>query len=483
MKHIRLINFISKYITFNGNHSPSPFGEGDRGVRLFLLLVLLCPTWCNAQSAANNIDEVIWVVGDEAILRSDVEKARAQMQRVQGNPYCTIPENLALQKLFLHQAALDSIEVPDDQVNRYVDMYLNEWVQMAGSREKLEEYRGMTFAQIREETFEMVRDNEVMKQVQKSLTKNIKVTPAEVRYYFRNLPEDSLPLIPTQVEVEILVEHPQITQAEIDRVKGELREYTERILRGETSFSTLAILYSEDPGSARQGGEMDYAAKMELDPAFANVAWALTDPTKISKIVESQYGFHIIQLIDRRGDKLKLRHILKKPRVEQADVDAVLARLDSITMDIKSGVFTFEDAASVLSDDKDSRNNRGLMTNVVYDEAVGDRIRTSRFKMAELPSEIARVVEGMDVGEISAPFTMIDKNGKTQCCVVKLRSRIKAHTANMAEDFQVLRNIVEEKRRSEFLDQWIRQKQQSTYVRINPEWVNCDFQYPGWVKE
>ena len=440
-------------------------------------------TVCYSQSASNNIDEVIWVVGDEAILRSDVEKARAQSARVQGNPYCTIPENLALQKLFLHQAALDSIEVPDDQVNRYVDLYMNEWVQTAGSPEKLEEYRGMTFAQIREETFDMVRDNEIMKQVQKSLTKDIKVTPADVRYYFRNMPEDSLPLIPTQVEVEILAEHPQIPQSEIDRVKGELREFSERILSGETSFSTLAILYSEDPGSARQGGEMDYAAKMELDPAFANVAWSLTDPKKISKIVESQYGFHIIQLIDRKGDKLKLRHILKKPRVEQADVDAVLARLDSISMDIKDGKFTFEEAATVLSDDKDSRNNRGLMTNLVYDEAAGERIRTSRFKMAELPSEVARVVEGLDVGEMSAPFTMIDKNGKTQCCVVKLRSRIKTHTANMAEDFQVLRQIVEEKRRAEFLDNWIRQKQQSTYVRINQEWSNCDFQYPGWVKE
>lgn len=448
-----------------------------------MLLVLGAQTTSFAQSAANNIDEVIWVVGDEAILRSDVEKARAQMTRKHGNPYCIIPENLALQKLFLHQAALDSIEVSDDQVNRYVDMYLNEWVQTAGSREKLEEYRGMTFAQIKEETFEMVRDNELMKQVQRELTKGIKVTPAEVRYFFRDLPEDSLPIIPTQVEVEILTEHPRVSQEEIDRVKSLLREYTERILSGETSFSTLAILYSEDPGSARQGGEMDYAAKMELDPAFANVAWSLTDPTKISKIVESQYGYHIIQLIDRKGDKLKLRHILKKPRVEQADIDAVLARLDSIVMDIRDGKFTFEEAATVLSDDKDSRNNKGLLTNIVYDENTGERIRTSRFKMSELPSEIARVVEGLDVGEISTPFTMIDKSGKTQCCVIKLRSRTKTHTASMAEDFQVLQHIVEERRRSEFLDQWIRQKQQSTYVRINPEWSNCEFQYPGWVKE
>lgn len=461
--------------------------------KISLLLLLFAATSVRAQVGAssassgytpnNIVDEVIWVVGDEAILKSDVEKARVQMSRVNGNPYCLIPENLAIQKLFLHQAKIDSIDVSDETVGRYVEAYLTEWVQMAGSREKLEEYRGMTLSQIREETFEMVKDNQIMKQMRDELTKDIKVTPAEVRHYFKDVPVDSLPLIPTQVEVEMLAVHPRIQQEEIDRIKNDLRDYTERINNGSTSFSTLAILYSEDPGSARQGGEMDYMSKMDLDPAFANVAWSLTDPKKVSKIVESQYGYHIIQLVDKRGDKLKLRHILKKPRVDQTDIDAMILRLDSITSDIRSGLFSFEDAAFELSDDKDSRNNRGLMTNVVDDETTGERIRTSRFKMSELPVEIARVVERLDVGEISKPFTMIDKAGKTQCCVVKLKSRLKAHTANIAEDFQVLRRIVEDKRREEFLDQWIREKQRTTYVRINPDWAtDCEFKYPGWLK-
>lgn len=461
--------------------------------KISLLLLLFAATSVRAQVGAssassgytpnNIVDEVIWVVGDEAILKSDVEKARAQMSRVNGNPYCLIPENLAIQKLFLHQAKIDSIDVSDETVGRYVEAYLTEWVQMAGSREKLEEYRGMTLSQIREETFEMVKDNQIMKQMRDELTKDIKVTPAEVRHYFKDVPVDSLPLIPTQVEVEMLAVHPRIQQEEIDRIKNDLRDYTERINNGSTSFSTLAILYSEDPGSARQGGEMDYMSKMDLDPAFANVAWSLTDPKKVSKIVESQYGYHIIQLVDKRGDKLKLRHILKKPRVDQTDIDAMILRLDSITSDIRSGLFSFEDAAFELSDDKDSRNNRGLMTNVVDDETTGERIRTSRFKMSELPVEIARVVERLDVGEISKPFTMIDMAGKTQCCVVKLKSRLKAHTANIAEDFQVLRRIVEDKRREEFLDQWIREKQRTTYVRINPDWAtDCEFKYPGWLK-
>lgn len=452
--------------------------------RLFSFALLLVSMQWNMLAQTNNniVDEVIWVVGDEAILRSDVEKVRTQAGRISGNPYCVIPEKLAIQKLFLHQAQIDSIEASADQINRYVEAQINEWVQTAGSKEKLEEYRNMTMTQIREETYDLVKDNQTMELVKEHLTKDIKITPAEVRHFFKDIPEDSLPLIPTQVEVELLAEHPRIQQEEIDRVKNELRDYAKRINDGTSSFSTLAILYSEDPGSARQGGEMDYMSKMDLDPSFANVAWSLTDPKKVSKIVESQYGFHIIQLIDKRGDKLKLRHILKKPKVDQKDIDACLARLDSIAADIRERKFSFEDAASNLSDDKDSRNNNGLMFNVTVDHS-GSRIRTSRFKMAELPTEIARVVEGLDVGEVSKPFTMIDKSGKEQCCIIKLKSRIKAHAANIAEDFQVLQQIVQDKRSEEFLNGWIRGKQQTTYIRINPEWVNCEFEYPGWVKE
>ena len=453
----------------------------------FLILCMLSAVGVNAQTAlgspANMVDEVIWVVGDEAILRSDVEKVRTQMGRVTGNPYCVIPENLAVQKLFIHQAEIDSIEANEETVNRNVEAQIAEWVQMAGSKEKLEEYRNMTLTQIREETYDLVKGNLIMRQVREHLTKDIKVTPAEVRHFFKDVPEDSLPLIPTQVEVELLAEHPKVQQEEIDRIKAELRDYTERVNSGSWTFASLARMYSEDEGSYRQGGEMDYMSKVDLDPAFANVAWSLTDPKKVSKIVESQYGYHIIQLVDKRGDKLKLRHILKRPRIDEKDVEAALLRLDSITMDIREGKFTFEDAATALSDDKDSRNNKGLMFNVVIDEATGERTRTSRFKMGELPAEIARVVEGLDVGEMSKPFAMIDKSGKQQCCVVKLKSRIKAHAATVNEDFQILSAIVRNRRSEEFLDDWIRDKQRTTYVRINPEWVTCDFKYPGWIKE
>ena len=433
---------------------------------------------------SNVIDEVVWVVGDEAILRSDVEKVRMEYgNQVKGNPYCVIPEELAVQKLFLHQAVIDSIEVTDADVNNYVEQDINQKVLYAGSKEKLEEYMRMTMTQIREELFDMYKNQLTVREVRKRLTSDIKVTPAEVRRYFKDLPEDSLPLIPTQVEVQILVQQPKIPQEEIDRVKDKLRDYTERVNNGTTSFNALARLYSEDPGSARQGGEMDYMGRGELDAAFANVAFGLTEPGKVSKIVQSEFGYHIIQLIDKRGDKVKCRHILLRPQVAEEDINACLARLDSIADDIRTEKFSFEEGASVISEDKDTRNNHGILANEVEQ---GDHMEhTTRFEMGQLSAiypELARVVDGLEIGEISKPFSMVNKKGATVCAIAKLKSRIKSHRASMSEDFQILRNIVKQKRSDELIEDWIKEKQQNTYVRINEDWRDCEFRYPGWVK-
>ncbi|MCF0198336.1 MAG: peptidylprolyl isomerase [Bacteroidaceae bacterium] len=452
---------------------------------LFFFGIVVATVTSVAQTANNVIDEVIWVVGDEAILKSDVEGLRRDpfWAQIKGNPYCVIPERLAVQKLFLHQAVIDSIEVTDAQVNQSVERRVNEMVLSAGSKEKLEEYMGMPMSQIREEMFTRYKDEMMVSQMKEKLTEDVKVTPAEVRRHFKSLPEDSLPYIATQVEVEILVQHPTIPQEEIDRVKEELRGYADRVTNGGTSFSTLAILYSEDPGSARQGGEMGYTGRGSLAPAFANVAFSLTDPAKVSKVVESVYGFHIIQLIDKRGDKVKVRHILRKPKVAQKDIDATLARLDSIADDIRSEKFTFEEGASVISTDKETRNNHGLLTNVRESEE--GLTRTSKFEMSELANqypELARVVDGLEIGEISKPFKMTDSNMKTVCAIAKLKSRTKAHRASMNEDFQVLRDIVLNKKKEETVTQWILEKQKSTYVRINEDWRDCEFEYPGWIR-
>lgn len=430
--------------------------------------------------AQNNIvDEVVWVVGDEAILRSEVERIRNDYgSNISGNPYCVIPEQLAVQKLFLHQAELDSITVSDSQVNQSVEAKINERVLMAGSKEKLEEYMRMPMKQIREELYEQIRAEMLTQEVRRSLTKDVKVTPAEVRRHYKSMPEDSLPFIPTQVEVQILVQHPRISREEIERVKEQLRGWSDRVTSGATSFSALARMFSEDEGSARQGGDLGFFGKADMDPAFSNVAFSLTDPNKVSKVVQSEYGFHIIQLIEARGDKIRARHILRRPEVDRKDVEACLSRLDSISADIQEGKFSFEIGAQEISDDKDTRNNHGIMVNTKQD--TGDR--TTRFEMGELPGEVSRIVNDMEVGEISKPFTMIDRRGREVCAIVKLKNRIPAHRASVTEDFQVLKVAVEARKSEKVIQDWIREKQKSTYVRIKQGWGECDFMYPGWVR-
>ncbi|MCI6618015.1 MAG: peptidylprolyl isomerase [Prevotella sp.] len=428
------------------------------------------------------VDEVIWIVGDEPILKSEVEAMRlegeSQNMKWNGDPDCAIPEQMAVQKLFLHQAQIDSIEVTESEISQGIEDQINHWISMFGSREKLEEYRNMSVTQMRQQMHDDFKNSQLIQRMKQKLVKDIEVTPSAVRKYFDKLPEDSIPFVPTAVEVEILTNQAKISQQEINRVKEELRNYTERINSGETTFATLARLYSEDPGSARMGGEMDYAGRAKFVPEFAAVAFNLTDPKKVSKIVETEFGFHIIQLIDKRGDRVKVRHILRKPHVSQEAVDAAILHLDSIAADIRANKFSFEEAASFLSDDKDTKSNNGLMA---YNDPE-TMSRTSRFQMKDLPTEVARVVDTMKVGEVSRAFRMINEKGKTVCALVKLKSRIEGHRANITEDFQVMQNAVLEKERQKKLHDWVVNKIRNTYVRMNDRYKDCKFEYQGWVK-
>lgn len=428
------------------------------------------------------VDEVIWVVGDEPILKSDVEAMRLQGEadgvKWTGDPDCSIPEQLAVQKLFLHQAAIDSIQVSESDVAQGIDDQINYWVSLIGSREKLEEYRKQTVTQMRQEMHHDFKNRQLIQKMKEEIVKDIAVSPADVRAYFKDLPADSIPFVPTDVEVEILTQQPKIAQEEVNRVKDELRGYTDRVNSGETTFATLARLYSEDPGSARQGGELGYTGRGMLDPAFANVAFNLTDPKKISKIVETEFGYHIIQLIDKRGDKVNVRHILLKPHVSKEAIDKGLLRLDSVAHDIRAGKFTFEEAATYISDDKDTKNNHGLMANTDQET----RTRTSKFQMKDLPTEVARVVDTLKVGEISSSFQMVNAKGKTVCAIVKLKSRTEGHKATITEDFQVMKDVVLAKEREKKLHGWVVDKIKHTYVRMNDRYKDCKFEYQGWVK-
>ena len=445
---------------------------------LCMLLLLSVTTY----GQNNVIDEVVWVVGDEAILKSDVESERLNAQyegrKFDGDPYCVIPEQLAIQKLFLHQAELDSIDVSEQEVLSRLEQQTNWLIDQIGSKEKMEEYYNKTSTQIREMLRENIRNGMIVQKMQQEIVGDIKIVPADVRRYFKNLPQDSIPFVPTQVEVQIVTLEPKIPQGEIERVKKALRDYTDQVNKGEIAFSTLARLYSEDEGTRRRGGELGFMGRGELVPEFANVAFNLQDPSKISKIVESEFGFHIIQLIEKRGDRINTRHILLKPKVEEKDLEASLLRLDSIAKDIRNAKFSFDEAATFISQDKDTRNNHGLMAN--------PKSGTARFEMQELAQvsqEVAKTIEGLNVGEISEPFTMINNKGKEICAIVKLKARIDGHKATITEDYQRLKSIVQSKLGDEKLQKWIVDKQKSTYVRINENWVTCDFKYPGWVRK
>ena len=429
------------------------------------------------------IDEVIWVVGDEAVLKSDVEALRMQAamegMKWNGDPDCAIPEQIAVNKLFLHQADIDSIEVTEADVAQEVEQQISYWLEMVdGSRERLEEYKHQSISQMRQELRQEMRDRRKIQKMKMKLVEDISVTPADVRRYFANMPQDSLPYVPTEVEVQIVTMTPRIDPEEINRVKDELRDYTERVTKGETSFQALARLYSEDPGSARQGGELGLMGRATLDPAFAAVAFNLTDPKKISKIVESEFGFHIIQLVEKRGDKVNVRHILKKPVVSDEAIEKAIGRLDSIADNIREEQFTFEEAASILSDDKDTRNNKGLMSNTNMQTG---RI-TSKFQMQDLPQEVAKVVDTMQVGQISRAFQMINQRGKTVCAIVKLKNRVEGHKASITEDFQVMKDVVLNKRNEERIHQWVVDKIKSVYTRLNDNYRDCKFEYEGWFK-
>lgn len=430
-------------------------------------------------TAQNNIaEEVAWIVGDEAIFKSDIEEQYLQLQYertpIDGNPYCVIPEQMAIEKLFLHQAKIDTIEVSNSTVQQSVDARINYFIANLGSKEKVEEYFRKPLPEIREQLMNTVRDQYTIQQVQSNLTKDVKATPADVRKFYNSIPKDSLPLIQKQVEVEIITINPVIPQQEIDEVKSRLRDYAQRVNNGESDFSTLALLYSED-GSAMTGGEIGFKSRNDLVTEYANVAFNLNDPKKVSKIVETEFGYHIIQLIEKRGDRINTRHILLKPKVSQKDLDSAVAKLDSLRKDIVANKYTFEQAALYVSQDKDSRNNKGLMLN--------PNTHTTLFEMADLPDDIGKVVDKLNVGEMSEPFITINQsNNRQQVAMVKLVRRIEAHKADLAEDFQVLKTMYENQRRSDIIDEWVKEKQSKTYVHISEGWRDCEFKY-NWQKK
>ena len=432
-----------------------------------------------AAIAQNNVaEEVAWVVGDEPIFKSDIEEQyqQALYERVSisGNPYCIIPEQMAVDKLFLDQARIDTDEVQASSISAEVESRINFFIANLGSKEKVEEYFRMPLPRLREKLNEVYTDQYSIQQVQNELTKNVKATPADVRKFYNGMSKDSLPYIPLQVEAQIITINPVIPQQEIDEVKARLRDYANQVNSGEREFSTLAILYSQDQATAVYGGETGFQSRSVLLPEYANAAFNLNDSKRVSNIVETDDGFHIIQLIEKRGDRVNTRHILLRPKVSDKDLTDAISRLDSVKADIAGGKHTFEEMALLISQDKDSRNNNGNMLN--------EKNHSSRFEMADLPTEVGKKISSMQPGDVSEPFVMVNpKTRREQVAIVKLVKRIDGHKADLGEDYMIIKDMCEANTKEQILRDWVIKKQKSVYVYIEEGWRNCDFKY-DWLK-
>ena len=445
---------------------------------LCILAASFVGLYVSAQPRQRLIDEVVASVGDDAILSSDIEyqygQAMIEGVNFNGDMKCHILEQLLVQKMMLNQAKIDSVEVKDNEVMQQVDARLNYFTQQVGGQDKLEEYFKKPILQLRRDQMEAVRTQMITQKMQSSITKDVKITPSDVRKYYSRLGEDSIPYVSTQYEVEQIVVYPEIEQSEIDRIKERLRDFQRQVAEGR-DFATLAVLYSEDPGAASRGGDLGWYSKSGFVPEFSAVAFNMHEKGKVSKIVQTEFGYHIIQFIDRKGDRINCRHILLKPKVSTESRNKGIAFLDSVSAWINSGKLSFEEAASTFSMDKDSRSNGGLMVN--------PEDGTRKFQLGQIPAEIAKAIQNLQEGQFSKPFVMMDdKKGRETIRMVRLLKKHDPHKANVSDDYDMLKSMFEGQKRKEVLDSWIVNKQKELYVVITPDWRRCEFQYPGWVE-
>ncbi len=420
------------------------------------------------------LDRVIAVVGDHRILQSDVETQFLQ-NKTQGipmaaDPKCGIFEEILSQKLLVNQAEIDSIEVGPSEVDMELDGRMQYFISMIGSQEALEEYFGKNIMQIKEDMRESVRESILTRRMQGNITSDVSVTPSDVKNYYNGLSRDSIPYIDSKIEISQITMYPNVDEANKFEVKQQLLDLRKRIIDGE-KFSTLAVLYSEGP-SASKGGEIGFLGKGELDPAYAKAAFSLKE-NGVSTIVESSFGYHIIQLIERRDDRVNTRHILMKPRIDPKSTAATIRKLDSIAGLIRSDSVKFDLAARIFSQDKNTAVNGGIMVNPMDN--------TTEFELDELQAPEFVALRDMNVGEISPPFKSEDENGQEAYKIILLQNRTRPHRANMKDDYITLKDMALEKKKEEAYSNWIDEKIEGTYIHIDNSFAGCEFQREGWI--
>ena len=446
--------------------------------KLFISITLILTTFHLYAQERLVADRVIANVGDKIILQSDVEnqviQLRAQGYQGKEDIKCDVFEELLVQKLLLIQAELDSIQIGVNQVESELEARLNYFIRQIGSQEKLEEFYNKTMIEIKEDFRPLIREQILTQTMQRTLVSGVKVSPKEVEEFYKNLVEDSIPMVNTHYQInQIAVYPPEDEKARAD-AREKLLNIRERIINGER-FSTLAVLYSEDPGSARRGGELGFRTSDELDPEFAKAAFRLTDDGGVSRIVESEYGFHIIQLISKQGNQVNVRHILITPKVDIEQKIKAKNRLDSIANLIKNDSLSFTSAALRFSEDEQSRLNDGLIVN--------PRNSSTRFDLEELPKAEYNVVKDLKIGEISDPFETIDNKGKTIFKIIKISEKIEAHKANFKDDYEMIEEIAIMQKQQRKFEEWLKERKKKTYIHIDDSFINCKFLENGWIKQ
>ncbi|NJK96472.1 MAG: peptidylprolyl isomerase [Bacteroidales bacterium] len=427
----------------------------------------------SAKSQGVVIDQVVAVVGNKIIMKSDIENQYLQI-KAEGNEVdrCHILEVMLGLKLMVNQAAIDSVEVTESQVDSELNQRLNMFISQAGSVEELEKYFNKSILEMKEDFRDEIRDDLIKREMESTITGDLTITPSEVRNFYNKLGKDSVPLINSQIELYQIGMYPPYTEKAIFELKEKMLALRKRIIDGE-SFTSLAVLYSEDASSTR-GGELGFFSKGELDPEFAKAAFALKERGEVSRIVESQFGYHIIQLIEKRGDRINCRHIIMKPKADMEAVEKVVARMDSVIDLIKKDSITFEKAALYFSEDKSTRFNSGLVMNPQTGEP--------RFEMDQLNPVDYRVIKDLKVGEISKPYESIDDKGKKIYKVAMIKSRSNPHKANLKEDFDLLKNMALNYKRTTIINDWMADKLKSTYVHIDDAYKDCKFSRKEWIK-
>lgn len=441
------------------------------------LILVLSTLSINLVAQDKVVDQIVAIVGGNIILKSDIERMNIEQQAQgvtsEGDMKCEILENFLIDKLLVAEAELDTlIEVTPSQVNQRMDQQMAMYVSYLGSEKAVEEYWKKPIMEIKSEMREGIRTQLLSQQMREKITKDVTVTPSEVRYYYRNLSSNEIPTIPTQYEYSQITFQPQIELDEENRIKAKLRDIKKRIEDG-SSFATMAVLYSECP-SAKDGGTLGYSGRAELDPAYAATAYNLKDD-KISNVVKSAFGYHILQLVDKKGDKVNTRHILMKPKVSVEAREKSHNRLDSLANMIRRNEIPFEEAAMMLSSDKNSRNNAGMVIN--------PNTMSSKFAVEELDPDVSKIITKMNLNEISAPFQTTDKESQQLVYkIIKLTKKTDSHKADLQNDYQQLSDLYLSHKKEQVFNDWVVAQQSKNYIRIDDTYANCNFNFEKWIK-